>query len=145
MSMPSPIGVVPEQDGLTDASSQPREERMIAHRPAQARTERRFEIGFFIRKVVNGWLAYYKQFPPQRQPVSGLEAPPEDVVNQGSASGGSHAMALARSRSGRSDEEVHAQDSPGVPSGDTGPVGSTRFEVGFFVSTTTESTGDNKT
>jgi len=115
---------------------------MIAHRPAQARRERRFEIGFFIRKVVNGWLEYYKQFPPQRQPVSGLEPPPEEVVNQVSGPEGSRALAQDRSRSGGVDDGVHAQDGLGPGGGDPGPVGSTRVEFGFFVGTTTETTDE---
>ena len=115
---------------------------MIAHRPAQARRERRFEIGFFIRKVVNGWLEYYKQFPPQRQPVSDLEPPPDEVVNQASALGGSHVR--ARSRRGTADDGVEPLDGAGPGGGDPGPIGSTRIEVGFFVGTTTETTGGEK-
>jgi len=144
MNAPEPVSVVPEQDEHTDALSQPREERMIAHRPAQARRERRFEIGFFIRKVVNGWLAYYKQFPPQRRPVGSLELPQEEAGRQASSTGGSHPVAMASSRRGTADDGVQPLDGPGPGGGDPGPIGSTRVEVGFFVGTTTETTGDEK-
>jgi hypothetical protein len=95
---------------------------------------RRLEIGFFIRKIVNGRVVLEKQFPSHRSsvtpsPESGTqgalvrEAAPQSSQLEASPGGG-----------------VTARSEHGKPGTEGGPVGGTRIEVGFFVGTTTETT-----
>jgi hypothetical protein len=85
---------------------------------------------------------YYKQFPSelpsisrqeQREDASETETPPRGVANAAAESSGS-------SRRGAGEGGVDAQDGTGKGAGDGGPVGGSRVEIGFFVSSTTEST-----
>lgn len=138
------IAAVPEQDRPDDASSQPGEERMTAHRPATAKRERRFEFGFFIRKIVNGWVAFYRQFPPEQRAsvftqVHGRPAR-EDRSSEQTKPG---ATALMHSRTGEtSDGEVLPLAGTGPVGGDPGPVGGTSYEAGFFARTLTSGSDD---
>lgn len=145
MSTPQPARL-PEQD---DESSTRKEENLSTEsQPRTHRRERRFELGFFVRKVVNGWVVFYKQFPPEkRYPVfeqlSGLARKEADAPD-----GGERRMLAMSSRGSGStdsgDRTVTPQDSLGPGGGDPGPVGSTRVEAGLFASTTVESTDDDK-
>lgn len=103
------------------------------HHPAPRRTVRRWEFGFFIRKIVNGWLAYYKQFPPGSR-SEGQGATHRAVSAESPESGGQEPLfsGPVQPLSG------HAQGS-----GDGGPVGETSVEAGFFLSSTTDTTDDD--
>ena len=118
-------------DGEHEDATRPELERP-AGRPASRRTVRRWEFGVFIRKIVNGWLAYYKQFPP------------------GSASEG---HAVTRHASSAESAEGGDQDSfftgPVQPlSGharggdDGGPAGQASLEAGLFLRSTTDATDE---
>lgn len=113
-----------------DDVSRPDLERR-AH-PATRRTVRRWEFGVFIRKIVNGWLVYYKKFPPG----SGSDASEPQVRR----------LALESSQSGGGgdlDGSVTTYSTAGKGSGDSGPVGETRVEAGFFLSSTTDTSTES--
>lgn len=104
-------------------------------RPVKSRT-RRFEIGFFVRKIVNGWIHYFKLFPPRRAVSSREQAPrPPAAPDQAPMA---VAMAAGENLLG---DDVEQQGSPPMGNGDGGPVGGTSYEFGFMLSSTTEETG----
>lgn len=140
MSTSRPFSAVPEQDRPDDASSQPKEEKMTEYRPARTTKERRLEIGFFIRKIVKGWLAYYKMFPPRSGHSKQSERPLDETPRNVLLAASSPARSALGAPSGDVDDRVDAQDGPGIGNGDPGPVGEARFEGGFFAEMTTHST-----
>lgn len=148
MSTPERVPRIAEQD--EESSSHQEANVSIETRPRTHRRTKRFEIGFFIRKVVNGWVVFYKQFPPEdRARVHAQEkglVPREPQEDQAPEYGQPVMMAMSSQGSVSTDPggTVTPQDSLGPGGGDPGPVGSTRVEVGFFASTTVESTDDDK-
>lgn len=135
-------GRVPEthDESRYDASDRHEQEEQ-SRRPATRRKVRRWEIGVFIRKIVNGWLAYYKKFPPGSEsetpgPAGGVALRAASRESEEDSSDGSSVSGPVRPLSG------HIQ-----PDDDTGPVGETRVEAGLFVSSTTDTsageTGDS--
>jgi hypothetical protein len=147
MNTPEPLFAVPERNQVTEAPSQSKEERMTAHRPAKVRRERRFEIGFFVRKIVNGWVTFYKQFPPDRRAeVLSILRGQASEENALAPQLGKQLVARSHSDSGDvSSGDVTAHSGPGMGSGDPGPVGGTRVEVGFFAAVTTTTDEDGST
>lgn len=138
MSTPERLPRIPEQDD--DSSTQKEANLSTATRPRTRSRTKRFEIGFFVRKVVNGWLAYYKQFPPRRSASTSSEEQAPPLMARSAPLPIS--MPLPEG-------DVERQASPGMGTGDPGPIGGTRFEVGMFASTSTETTasddgGDSK-
>jgi hypothetical protein len=104
-------------------------------RPVKSRT-RRFEIGFFARKILNGWIHYYRLFPPRRA-ASSREQPARPPAAPDQAP-----TALAMMAGGDLlGDGVEQQGTPPMGNGDGGPVGGTSYEFGFMLSSTTEETG----
>lgn len=133
------LAAVPEQERSTDET---KEESMTVNRPATTRTVRRFEIGFFVRRIVNGWVVFYKQFPPEdRAAVHARETghTREEIQSDEPVERPIMAMAHAGHRDA-ADGGATTQGGAGIGAGDGGPVGGTRVEVGAFGSTTTETT-----
>lgn len=126
-------GRVPEthDESRYDASDRHEQEEQ-SRRPATRKKVRRWEIGVFIRKIVNGWLAYYKKFPPGSE----SEAPgPAGALAYRSGSGSAGGDDLETGG-------VSIQSGPGKGEGDGGPVGETRVETGVFLSSTTDTSGE---
>ena len=122
----------PELDPYDELTPPPVEDLHAGRQPSPKRTTRRWEFGFFVRKIVNGWLAYYKQFPPSSRPKGSTPALPRSpLVPPGTAEGDSVFDGAVKPLSGHS-----------MGNDDGGPIGQTRFEAGFFLSGTTETTGD---
>lgn len=134
---------LPEQE---DESSTRKEENLSTeNQPRTHRRERRFELGFFVRKVVNGWVVFYKQFPPgERAVVHARETGHAFQEKQADAS--SERPMLAMANAGSEDVAgggVTTTSGTGKGSGDAGPIGETRFEVGFYATSST-TTGDGE-
>jgi len=145
MSTPERIPRMPEQD--EESSNHEEAKVSIATRPKTHRRTKRFEIGFFIRKVVNGWVAFYKQFPPQHRArvhaqVMGL-VPQEPQGDDAPEYGAQRMMAISAPASGDlTGGTVTTKSETGGGPGDGGPVGSTQYEIGFFATVSTTETSD---
>lgn len=126
----------------TEAGDRQREvERPQAR--SRTRTTRRIEVGFFIRKIKNGQVVYFKRFPSYgRQAV--IASPQEDAAAAPEAPNRSFAASTASSGlSGTSDEPVMRPTSGNTsPGGTPGPVGGASIEVGLFLTSVTETQDD---
>jgi len=145
MSTPERVSRMPEQD---DESSTRKEASLsTSHFPSTHRRVKRFEIGFFIRKIVNGWVTFYKQFPPEHRArvhaqVKGL-VPKEPQGDDAPEYGAQRMMAISAPGTGDvAGGGVTTKSETGGGPGDGGPVGSTRYEIGFFATSATTETSD---
>jgi hypothetical protein len=156
MSTPERVSRIPQQDD--DSSAQNETYRSTAYHAKTRRTEKRFEIGFFIRKRVRRAVAYYRQLAllrlrsaaPAAQPnlPAPLPAPPSE---EGEETGSPTAMKAFSVRSGQGQggggdlgaDEPDASTQGVMGEDDGGPIEGTSFEIGGFVSSTTESTTDD--
>lgn len=123
MTTTRPLESVPSE-GPRDPSAE-RAAESLPHRPR--RRERRFEFGFFVRKIVKGRLAYYKSFPPTRREIAAPEPPPPPP-----------SAPDEEQRSDGFDGAVLRSTSHPKPDDDTGPIGETRIEAGVFFRSVTE-------
>lgn len=132
MSTPERLSTVRHSE-LEDGSSKPPNEHLSAQRrPAPRRTERRWEIGFFIRKIVKGWLAFYKKFPQltrSGRPSSALQARSLETAEESEGTE-------------RSSPTLQPLSGHAMGDDDPGPVGETSVETGFFLRSTTDDDGD---
>lgn len=103
--------------------------------PATRRRVKRWELGVFIRKIVNGWLAYYKQFPPGGGHDGRALQVQGESSSQADASSGETSLVSG---------PVQPYSGHGVGSGDSGPVGETSLESGVFLRSTTDTTNDEE-
>ena len=124
MSTAERVPKPPELAPYDELTPPPVEDLHARPQPSPKRTTRRWEIGFFVRKIVNGWLAYYKQFPSARNPSGPSPELPPGHDESGQAE--SLSVGVVRPLSGH-----------GMTGDDGGPVGQTRYEAGFFVQATT--------
>lgn len=102
-------------------------------RTTRTRTTRRFEVGFFIRKIRNGEVVFYKTFPP----YDDAEAEQRPVARRAM-------MAPGGGGGGEEQPTITPMNGPGQGNTEGGPIGgsSTKVEVGFFAGTTTTTTTD---
>jgi hypothetical protein len=128
------------------ATKRPIGDRGTGSRSAGRERVRRFELGVFVRKVVNGWVTFYKQFPPQdRAQVHARQQASARANNDPPEFGDNQMMMMAKPKTGDTTDGGVTQKSGTSPgSGDGGPVGSTRYEIGAFVSTTTTVSDDDE-
>lgn len=109
---------------------------------------RRFEVGFFVRKIVDGRLVFYKEVPSYgrktfavpRRLEAGAPAPTASLKSseQGSQRVAMKSSGDEESSLGDGDTTFEPLSGTGEGSGDGGPVGSsTRIELGLFAGTTT--------
>lgn len=131
---------LPEQD---DESKTRKEENLSTkNQPRTHRRERRFELGFFVRKIVNGWVVFFKQFPPGDRARVLEELKRDAAQRQARPQGEPQIMAMAHAgHRDPVDEQAKQTDGPGIGEGDTGPVGSTRIDAGVFAGTTETTNG----
>jgi hypothetical protein len=118
----------PELDPYEELTPPPIEDLHAEHRPSLKRTTHRWEFGFFVRKVVNGWLAYYKVFPPSSRPADTAPAPHRSLHGSQEPSEGELSFP----------GEVRPLSGHSSGSTEGGPVGQTRYEAGFFLSSQSE-------
>ncbi|MFP3939976.1 MAG: hypothetical protein ACLF0P_06705 [Thermoanaerobaculia bacterium] len=126
------------REGIQHDERERREPEEQRRRPATRRKVRRWEVGLFTRKIVNGWLAYYKKFPPGSEsetpgPAGGIAR--HQRLSAGPAEGGG----------GKANSElsVSPQSGKSRTGGDGGPVGETSLETGAFASSTTETSDED--
>lgn len=131
----------PERDEERTEAGQREVERPQAR--SRTRTTRRFEVGFFIRKIKNGQVVYYKRFPAYGRQAMVAPAP-EDASPEVTT----RALAASKKDPGLSSDEPVVQPTSGntSPGGTPGPVGgaSTTTEIGFFLSSVTETEDDEE-
>lgn len=135
---PSPVdpndsGNRPEQEG-----------KQAPKRKTRRSVERRFELGFFVRKVVNGRVVRHWHFPPTKrtdQPVpkppprpAAPEAPRDQPPTTGEDEAVARTLALSTADSG---------DVASTDDGSTTEETSTTYEVGFFLRTSSTPEGDD--
>ncbi len=108
------------------------------------RTERRFEVGLFLRKIVNGVLEYVKGVKGGTATPQAKQAKTEPSGAHGAAS---RPRALqAGSRDATSSETPSVEEQSGHSRGsDPGPIEDTRYEAGVFLRTVTESADGDDT
>lgn len=112
---------------------------------SRTRTTRRFEFGFFIRKIKNGQVVYYKRFPSYGRQA--IVAPVHEEESVSKMSTRSLSAPAASGLSSASDEPVMQPTSGSTdPSSTPGPVGgaSATTEVGFFLTSVTETEDDEE-
>lgn len=132
MSAPGSLSSVPAEGSRDRPTNRPETETRAPRRGRRGR-EKRFEIGFFLRKVVNGWLEYYKLFPPNASRET--EAQP---------SSRSMRAAAASTASGETDTAeassplVLRSTSHPITNDDPGPGTETRIEAGIVFRVVTE-------
>lgn len=118
-----------------DGNQEPGREVEVG-RTTRTRTTRRFEVGFFIRKIRNGEVVFYKTIPSYDDAEAGQRPVVRRAVMAPGGGGGA--------AGGGAEEQptITPMNGPGQPNDDTGPVGgtSTKVEVGFFAGTTTTTT-----
>jgi hypothetical protein len=155
MSTPERLPRIPEQDD--DSSTQKEANLSTATRHQTRRTEKRFEIGFFIRKRVRRAVAYYRQLALARgrkyaaPPQQNLVAAPPSLREEGEETGSPTTMKAFAVRSGQGTgaptgdtvDEPGVTDNAAIGEDDGGPIHGTSYEIGAFASTTTETTTDD--
>lgn len=107
----------------------------------------RFEVGFFVRKVVDGRVVRQWQFPPEkRRPVSAVAPSPPPVPQPVPAGGPEQAAASGEDPQVQTfalNASVPEDPPPSDGSTDnSGNSSSTTFEAGFFVRTESVSPPD---
>lgn len=143
MSTPERLPRIPEQDD--DSSTQKEANLSTATRPRTRSRTKRFEIGFFVRKVVNGWVVFYKQFPPAHRAQVFAQVRGA-TPREGGASEQGQPVMKAMSHSAPGDFTagggggVTTYSGTGAGTGDTGPVGSSRVDAGVYAAVVTETT-----
>ncbi|HSL83676.1 MAG TPA: hypothetical protein VLF66_12950, partial [Thermoanaerobaculia bacterium] len=117
MTQPERVSTVRPSGGGHDPSKAERRETE-RYLPIRIR-EKRFEVGFFFRKIVSGWLAYCKKLPASSRAefFQALRAPAPNAPEEG---GGGELQTGG----------IQPLSGTGKGSGDGGPVGETRVEVG---------------
>ncbi len=105
----------------------------------------RFEVGFFVRKVVDGQVVRQWQFPREKRRA--IVPDPPRPVPQGGAAGGTEQSAAAEPAPQVRALALEAAAPEGAPSTDgstdgSGDSSTTTYEVGFFVRTETVSPPD---
>ena len=126
---PKPSDLAPEDELVPP----PVEGHHAEPQPSPRRTGRRWEIGFFARKVIEGRLAYLKLLKSLGYSVGGAEQPPADQSGT-RGGGGQQEFSIP---------EVRPLAHESGHTGDGGPVGKTSLEFGFFANATDEETGDS--
>jgi hypothetical protein len=125
-----------QQPAVEDGEDREDGRELDVSRRTRTRTTKRFEIGFFIRRIRNGEVIFYKTFPAYKD-----KREDEQLVVQRSMM-----MSAPASAPGTGDEDeeptIQPMGGPGQPDPDLGPVGgtSTKTEIGVFAGTTTVTT-----
>jgi len=119
-------------------------------REARVIRRKRIELGFFIRRRVDGRLKYLLQIPPAKRrfelPEGDEKSPGQETPEANRQQGGSEevqpqtiALALTSAPGGGVQEQSNSAGTD-----DSGPIHSTSYEIGFYCSiTTTESGSDD--
>lgn len=154
MSTPERLPRIPDQDD--DSSTQKEANLSTAHHRNARRVERRFEIGFFIRRKVGRALAFYRQYALTRgraQAAAGqrnLAAPsPPPPSEEGEATDSPVAMKAFAVRAAQGTSTGDTSGDPVfmpmavMPEDDGGPIHGASYEIGAFASATTETTTDD--
>jgi len=100
----------------------------------------RFEVGFFVRKVVDGRVVRQWQFPPAKQrPVSAAAPPPAPPASSGGETdqAASDEAPQIRALALESSASTGGDQATGGSTDSSGDGSSTTYEVGFFVRTET--------
>lgn len=132
MTTPERFPKVPQPEGGEQFPS-PTQQQSVAVSPSRRRKQTRFEIGFFIRKIVDGKLEYLLRLLPGkvqrlRTGTRSTEAAETEELEQPV-----HARAVPVSGEG-----VTEQAGTGKDNDDGGPIHETRVELGAFAGKTTE-------
>lgn len=158
MSPRESLSTVPEPNRSGGASDESDRAAVTRH-PERRRTEKRFEIGFFVRKRVRGRIAFYRQVALSRtrrpgEPVAAPAPPPPPPGDpEAGAEGGAQRRVFAAhsSHAPGPDSGGGGADEPTVspygvlPDDEGGPIEQgTSYEIGAFASTTTETTADDE-
>lgn len=93
---------------------------------------RRWEIGFFVRKVVNGHIVSEWQLPPRRRPHGEeVSAGGQSVVRQGNAEAAPRPALRSLALHAAEEDAVDTSEPSGTTGGPTSET--TTYEAGFFV------------
>ena len=112
--------------------------QVTAQAPAVRRRVRRFEFGFFVRKIRFGRLAYYKELLllKKLKHEKGADSPPPPPPENPQHPSPAPRMMMAHEAP---DPTMEEQTGTSIDTGDPGPIGGTRYEAGFFAGTTSTS------